>query len=184
MVHRDDDFVRNALRSMPEESVPADFSRSVMEQLAPRKVTLWRRIYMWLTRPKSMSFTPLQLAPVAVCAVALLGLLLVENGYLSDDSPSLTPVRFVLKDQGKGIEAVSVIGSFNDWKAEGSRMWYDGEADTWVLEAMLPPGNHEYTFLVNGEDVMPDPHASMVRDDGFGNKNSVIFVDGPNEQPL
>lgn len=182
--HAVDDLVRTALRSMPEEPAPADFASGVMERLAPRKASIWRRIYMWMTRPRSMRFTPLQVAPVAVCALALMGLLLVKNGYLPDQEPSLTPVRFVLNDQGQGIRAVSVIGSFNDWRADGAKMWYDDDSGRWVLEAMLPPGDHEYTFLINGETVMPDPQAQMIRDDGFGNKNSVIFVDGPNEQSL
>lgn len=179
-----DALVRNAFRSMPETPVPSGFTSGVMAQLAPRKVPFWRRITMWMTRPKSMTFTPLQVAPVAVCALALFGLLLVKGGYINDDAPSLSPVRFVLNDPGHGVEAVSVIGSFNQWQADSSHMWYDPDAKSWVLEVMLPPGHHEYTFLVNNEQLLPDPHASMVRDDGFGNKNSVIFVDGPNEQSL
>jgi len=63
-------------------------------------------------------------------------------------------------------------------------MWYSVEAGAWMLEAELPPGDHEYLFLVNGERLVPDPLAPLTRDDGFGNRNSIMFVVGENEQAL
>ena len=63
-------------------------------------------------------------------------------------------------------------------------MQYDPEAGAWVLETRLPPGDHEYVFLVDGRQLVADPHAQVTRDDGFGNTNSIVFVDGNHEQML
>lgn len=179
-----DSILKNAVRSLPENAAPSDFSKRVMVGLEPKSISLWKRFSLWLTRPKSMTYTPLHVAPVLACAIALIGLAFLKSNVVTDEGPQLTPVRFVLSDQGHNAQAVSVIGSFNNWEAGGSNMWYDSANKRWVLEAMLPPGHHEYTFLVNGEKLMPDPNASMARDDGFGNKNSILFVDDHDALPL
>ncbi|QGY38607.1 glycoside hydrolase family 13 [Pseudodesulfovibrio cashew] len=178
--------MENILRSMPEKAVPEGFSARVMEGLEPKTPSLWLRFKLWLTRPRSLTFTPMQVVPAAACVAALLalGFWQVYGNGAAEDGMHLSTVRFVLNDAGGGAHTVSVIGSFNDWDAKRSVMWYDHEKKEWVLEACLPPGNHEYVFLVDGKKLVPDPQAVMTRDDGFGNKNSVLFVNGANEQAL
>lgn len=73
-----------------------------------------------------------------------------------------------------GAQEVMLVGSFNDWSpvplvATGS--------DRWSVELPLPPGEHEYLFLVDGEPYVP-PDAEQLRPDGFGGANAVIRV-GP-----
>jgi len=180
-----DETIIKGIRSMPEAKTPDGFSARVMAGLEPKRPSLWTRFRMWLIRPQSLTFRPLQVIPVATCAVALLALAFIQtNKPISEDIVSLSTVRFVMNDTSMEASNVSVIGSFNNWKAERSVMWYSKTAKAWILEAQLPPGDHEYLFLVNGETLVPDPRAQMTRDDGFGNKNSIMFVNGIDEQAL
>ena len=59
-----------------------------------------------------------------------------------------------------------------------------GEEDVWVLELRLPEGRHEYAFLVDGKMLVTDPSARFSQDDGFGNKNSILFVTEYEEQAI
>ena len=72
--------------------------------------------------------------------------------------------------------AVSLIGSFNNWNPTGSEMHFREDGNVWVLEIRLQEGRHEYAFLVDGEVVAPDPNSTFSQSDGFGNRNSIIFV--------
>lgn len=181
-----DTTIRRAVRAMPDEEPPAGFSARVMTDLKPKKMSLMTRFSLWLTGPKSLTFTPMQAIPVAACAVLLLvfGVFSMQPGSVPGNDIRLSTVRFVLNDTARNARTVSVIGSFNEWNADQSVMLYDEKSGTWTLEATLPPGDHEYVFLVDGEKLVPDPKAAMTRDDGFGNKNSILFVNGEHEQAL
>jgi len=180
----DAEIIKN-VRRMPEESVPFDFSNKVMAGLEPKTPSVWLRLKLWLTGPMSLTFTPLQTIPALACLIALVMLGAMQmGGSVLDEGVRLTTVQFSLSDTNKAARTVSVIGSFNDWKTEQSTMWYDDKHGKWILEAKLPPGDHEYMFLVDEAKLVSDPQAAMTRDDGFGNKNSILFVNGDHEQPI
>lgn len=181
--------LREAIRRLPEKEPPPDFTARVMADLEPKSVSAWTRFRMWLSRPMQITVTPARLAPVLACAMALL---LVGGWFGMRAAPptapimqtATLPVTFVLRQSAPEVRSVAVIGSFNDWNADGYEMLYDASGKAWVLRAQLPPGDHEYVFLVNGDRVMPDPGAALTRNDGFGNRNSVLFVNPTNGQTL
>jgi hypothetical protein len=80
-------------------------------------------------------------------------------------------VRFAL--EARGANRVAVAGSFNDWNPEGLPMEDVNRDGVFVTTVALPPGIHEYMFVVDGEWV-PDPAASERRPDGFGRQNSLL----------
>jgi len=177
--------IEQQIRQMSEESVPVDFSKRVMGNMEPKVPSKLLRFKLWLTGPRSLTFTPLQTIPAVACVLAVIVLGAMHLGVpVQNEGVSLISVRFVLDDSNKSARTVAVIGSFNDWKTERSVMWYDGDLRKWVLEAKLPPGDHEYMFLVDGNKLVSDPQAAMSRDDGFGNKNSILFVNGDHEQSI
>ena len=45
----------------------------------------------------------------------------------------------------------------------------------WTATLTLPVGQHQYTFVVDGTQWVPDPSAPAI-DDGFGRRNSVLAV--------
>ena len=76
--------------------------------------------------------------------------------------------------------SVSVIGTFNQWKAKGYEMQWDNERKGWSLTLTLPMGRHEYSFLVDGQMILPDPRALLSQEDGFGNRNAVLILGNGN----
>jgi 1,4-alpha-glucan branching enzyme len=98
---------------------------------------------------------------------------------LKKSSPSPTSkasppkVRFALRRARAG--SVAVAGSFNDWQPTSHPMTFDGH-DTWHLELELPPGTHEYRFIVDG-DWRDDPEAILSVVNPFGSENAVRVVE-------
>ena len=64
--------ISEAIRTMPEQSVPDGFSARVMTRLAPKRPSLATRIRLWLTEPRSVTFTPARAIPVLALAMAVL----------------------------------------------------------------------------------------------------------------
>lgn len=54
-------------------------------------------------------------------------------------------------------EAVYLAGSFNGWKQDGHRMDGPDDDGCYRTTLRLAPGRHEYKFVVNGKEWVPDP---------------------------
>lgn len=72
--------------------------------------------------------------------------------------------------------AISIAGTFNDWRPSATPMVSLG-AGRWVKELTLPSGVYEYRFVVDGE-WMTDPRSSETAINPFGETNSVLKVNG------
>lgn len=180
----DDEMLASMIREMPRADVPEGFADRVMYSLEPRRPSLWERLLLWMRRPITIRITPVRVIPaMAVAALLMVLALPMQQMMVSPDSSGAVPVRFVL---GKNVDArqVAVIGSFNNWSPDEAAMRYDKSLGAWVADLELPPGTHEYVFLVDGERVVADPVAPLSRDDGFGNRNSVLYLTGDHEQSL
>lgn len=70
---------------------------------------------------------------------------------------------------------IGVIGSFNDYQSEQGVM--QKEAGGWFIDIYLPPGEHFYKFLINGEVPLTDPLANIYATDDTGEVWSVIVID-------
>jgi beta-lactamase regulating signal transducer with metallopeptidase domain len=69
---------------------------------------------------------------------------------------------------------VAVAGSFNNWNQ--SQYLFARVGDKWVCKVNLPPGKHEYKFIVDG-DWLVDPRNGVTERDRRGFENSVINTD-------
>ena len=80
--------------------------------------------------------------------------------------------------QFPGARSVEVVGSFNNWSRGLLHLRDDDHDGIWHAAAMLPAGQHEYMFVVDGERWVTDPLAGRFVDDGFGagRENSVLIV--------
>ena len=76
----------------------------------------------------------------------------------------------------EAVEAkkVSLVGEFNNWNPDADPMQRD-ENETWTKAKMLPPGNIEYKFWVDGE-WMQDPENLRVCPNCFGTHNNIAKV--------
>ena len=80
-------------------------------------------------------------------------------------------VRFTLTNAA--ATSVSVTGNFNEWSAAANPLARSGKV--WTAVVALPPGEHLFTFIVDGKAMVP-PLAEDFADDGFGSRNGVVIV--------
>jgi hypothetical protein len=69
---------------------------------------------------------------------------------------------------------VYVAGSFNDWDPRETPLLRDSLGD-WSVELSLPPGEHRYRLVVDGE-WRDDPSAQRMEANPFGGFDAVIAV--------
>lgn len=77
---------------------------------------------------------------------------------------------------------VAVAGDFTDWAPSVRLHDRDGDG-VWSGRIPVPPGIHEYMFVVDGERWMTDPRAERYSRDGFGHRNAVLTVALPSGGP-
>ena len=82
-------------------------------------------------------------------------------------------VDFVL--ECNGAEHVYVCGDFNQWRPACLRMIGNPEDGLWEKRLMLPPGRHEYKFVVDGR-WLHDPESQENVANVYGSLNSVVEV--------
>lgn len=133
-------------------SVPAVTWR-VMAALERRR----RRVLPWL------------FAPALAAAAALV--LWIGRPAPTTPAAAVVTVRFVLT--APDAREVTVAGTFNQWDSHATPLVRSGSL--WTATITLPPGQHQYAFVVDGVRWVPDPAAPAV-DDGFGRRNSVLTL--------
>jgi 1,4-alpha-glucan branching enzyme len=99
-----------------------------------------------------------------------------QGNMKANGSPTDSPYRevdFVLDHNG--AEHVYVCGDFNDWHPTCLRMIGNADAGLWEKRLVLPPGRHEYKFVVDGR-WLHDPEAAENVPNIYGSLNSVVEV--------
>ena len=71
-------------------------------------------------------------------------------------------------------QEVHVAGAFNGWDPRATPMTRR-EDGFWAARLLLPPGRHEYRFIVDGQ-WQEDPAARQSVDNPFGGRNSILEV--------
>lgn len=74
---------------------------------------------------------------------------------------------------------VCVAGSFNGWNPTATPLAPSGRGK-WLRELWLPPGTHEYLFVVD-DTWLFDPNATDYVPNIFGGMNAVVAVTAPRE---
>lgn len=167
--------VARLLEVVPPASVAERVMVEIRKTPAPTLSPV-RRGVRWLTRPRAITFR-LRPAWTLALAAGLAAILLIpsEPGTLN---PGETQgiARFV--GHFPGARSVEVVGSFNDWTRGKLDLKDDDHDGVWDGAAILPAGQHEYMFVVDGERWVADPLAGRYVDDGFGagQQNSLLVV--------
>lgn len=164
------------------EDPPAGLIEAVMAQIRLKKPSFARRLARRLLRP--VTFSPLRAAPLGL----LLVFLVVAAWHLAIRTPTPSikggpekggkAVLFTLNMPG--ASKVELVGSFNRWKPGTLHMRWDEERKLWALFVELEKGRHAYAFLVDGKNLVSDPSALLGEEDGFGNRNSILVIEGEN----
>jgi hypothetical protein len=84
--------------------------------------------------------------------------------------PSGRRVEFRL--QGVSARRAAVVGTFTNWQPREMQR----RGGEWWLEMTLPPGTHQFAFLLDGETWYLPKDAPGVVDDGFGRRNATLII--------
>ena len=74
----------------------------------------------------------------------------------------LTPGQVTFALWAPWKKAVGLIGDFNQWRPDADPMTLDKDG-VWRLTKPLPPGEHAYQFLIDGNIAIADPYAGNGR---------------------
>jgi hypothetical protein len=168
------------LREMPYLDPPENLLPSVMGTIKRKRFPWWYRSLRWARSPKSFTFTPLQVGSLVslVLLVSFVSAFYLSQSDLGYHLPaklqSAVPITLTLNMPE--ARSVSVVGTFNAWHEKGYEMTRDVTGNTWNLFLRLPDGRYEYAFVLDGQNIIPDPAAEFYADDGFGNQNAVLIV--------
>jgi hypothetical protein len=187
----------SALRADLGDRTPRTLDGAVMRRirdlgLEPLPVPaepLVRRIARaaWTARDVHVRVRPLPgLAAAAVLAALLVsgGVMLGGGGLDAAPPPAAAatgdaPIYVQFRLEAGAASNVAVAGSFSDWQpARRMQRTVDG---VWTVLLPLQPGVHDYGFIVDGDEWVPDPYAPQV-DDGFGGVNSRLTVLVPSDR--
>lgn len=141
-----------------------------------RDNTRRRRLLRWWTRPRDFT---LRLCPAWTLAVAAaLGAILLLPVGPGTIAPNASEGIAQFVGHFPGARSVEVVGSFNDWSRGALALHDDDHDGIWHGAVVLPAGQHEYMFVVDGERWIADPLAGRYVDDGFGagRENAVLIV--------
>jgi hypothetical protein len=71
-------------------------------------------------------------------------------------------VRFILADPT--ARQVALVGSFNLWSEDANPLVFNADGGVWTTSVRLPPGVHEYAYVVDGEHWIADPLTTSMAD--------------------
>ncbi len=172
------------LSATPRLSVAARVMAEVRQNPAPAPAHTRgpvRRSIRWLGRPITVRLRP---AWTLALAAGLAATLLLRFGP-SGPVPGVAEGVAKFVGHFPGARSVEVVGSFNDWSRGALALNDDDHDGIWHADAVLPAGQHEYMFVVDGERWVSDPLAGRYVDDGFGEgqQNSLLIVRPAAAQP-
>lgn len=164
----------------------ADMDRAVMAAVRAGRASGRRPAWRWLFESRFEVRPALALAAavaLVVLSVALTTIVRPSGG------PPVRPVagsggevagtvlvRFELA--APDADRVALAGSFNAWNDSATPFLRNPASGVWTVTVALPPGEHQYLFVVDGNRWIPDPAAHAQVQDEFGQTNSVLVV-GP-----
>ena len=137
---------------------------------------LLTRLVRWVTERHAITVSLRPVWSLVVAAVVVVVVVLIPSR--GSEGPTLSVEEGVAQFVGRfpGARSVEVVGSFTDWRPGVIPLQDDDHDGVWQAEVVLPAGEHEYMFVVDGERWVPDPLADRYVDDGFGGQNGVIIV--------
>lgn len=166
-------------------TLSADVEARVMARVRSRATARWPRAWRWLSAPTIPRWA--MLVPLAAAAALVLFVRTTQVPQTNGQAQAVVGqresvyVRFEL--YAPRASRVALAGSFNRWNPAATPLVRVGADGMWTVTLALPSGQHQYGFIVDGRNWVPDPAAPTV-DDGFGRRNSVVSVNTINGRIL
>jgi hypothetical protein len=174
--------IRAFLNDRPAPDLRGAVMRRV-EALESPSPGFLRRLGALLWSPREVSIRPaFALAAAGLLAMVALIPYLVERpvvpALVVDGSASHVFVQFRLEADASRVQ---LAGSFTNWEPRYELRQYT--PGTWTITVPLTEGVHDYAFVVDGRQWVPDPNAPQIGD-GFGGTNSRLTLLSPDTPQL
>ena len=158
-----------------------EIDRAVMSSIRVRGQEEHQSLWNWLFKPQVYRIRPALVVAVVIVLVAfgtVGGTLRNRTQFAIESSADQSEILVRFELVAPTANTVSLSGSFNEWQPDGVQLTRNPETGIWSGTIPLRPGEHQYMFVIDGAEWIPDPDAHAQVDDGFGQTNSVIVV-GP-----
>ena len=96
------------------------------------------------------------------------------NKTKNQNHPGTQPQRVHFEFNHPAAHAVSIAGTFNEWRPNATPMIALGQG-RWAKDLALPPGDYEYCLVVDGQWKL-DPLATETAPNPCGGVNSIRRV--------
>ena len=168
-VHADQRFTDEAVSFLKQEKI----LRSSLVEKVPVPDTV-----LSFLRPPKFSF--LAAKPLGLAFAA--SLLILVALYFTHTQPPQTGFnpshasyqhRFVIYQSG--IKQIEIAGSFTDWQR--IPLQPAGSTGYWETALEIPPGEHAFSYILDGDKILADPTILATEEDGFGTINSILVVE-------
>ena len=165
--------LQRAARLLAETPVGSVAARVMVEVRRP-PLPLGQRVARWLTERHAVTIAVRPIWSLALAAALAAIAVIPSRG----PGPVLGEQEGIAQFVGRfpGARSVEVVGSFTDWRPGAVVLRDDDHDGIWRASIVLPVGQHEYMFVVDGERWVTDPLAGRYVDDGFGRQNALLFV--------
>jgi Glycogen recognition site of AMP-activated protein kinase len=165
--------LQRAARLLAEAPVRSVAAR-VMAEVRRPPLRLGQRVAQWLTERHAVTIAVRPIWSLALAAALAAIAVIPARG----PGPVLGEQEGIAQFVGRfpGAQSVEVVGSFTDWRPGAVVLRDDDQDGIWRATVVLPVGEHEYMFVVDGERWVADPLAGRYVDDGFGRQNALLFV--------
>lgn len=131
----------------------------------------------FLHRPKSPFLTAKPLSAVFAASLLILVALYFTQTQPSQTgfypSPAKQKHRFVIYQSG--IEKAEIAGSFTNWQR--IPLQPAGSTGYWETTLEIPPGEHAFSYILDGDKILADPTISLKEEDDFGTINSLLIME-------
>ena len=174
-----DSFARltAAARLLGEPPAISVADRVMAEVRGSKRAGAAHRWARWLAQPRAVTVR-LRPAWTLALAAALAAVVLLPGGRGQQVAPGAQEGVAQFVGHFPGARSVEVVGSFNDWQRGNLPLRDEDHDGIWHGAVVLPAGQHEYMFVVDGERWVADPLAGRYVDDGFGagRQNALLIV--------
>ena len=161
-VHRDHSFYQNTRRLLRQEkllrTLPDTSGLPVRLLLGDRighRIKQWLKPVMYLT-----------------AGFATAGLIVYSMFIPPAQSPRTN--RFVIYNSS--AHQVELAGSFTGWKRKPLKPIRN--SGYWEIYLQVPPGEHRFAYILDGDRQIADPTLPASENDDFGGRNSILNVEG------
>ncbi|MGD8993178.1 MAG: glycogen-binding domain-containing protein [Desulfobacterales bacterium] len=156
-VHADAGVKDETIGLLQQEKLIRD---RVVERIRESSFDVRRRLDLRFWKPAA--------AFMGLLAVALLIVLFAQP----EPKIATVPYRFVLYQPDAG--QVELAGSFSGWKTLPMKKM--GVSGYWEVTIDLYPGEHHYSYIIEGGRRIPDPTILTREKDDFGGENSILDI--------